>query len=961
MKIRQEQMEAMAGPSTTFRKELCALLNEQGIGASLDSEVGDLTLPGLSEGTARISFDKKGRPATARTSGGRLYRFEYDENHRPSAIVDTAGNKVALQFDQLSHLTALTQPSGMRYEFLYERGLPVEIRRSGAIPLRFRYDGHGNLSALVDGKSRSQSFQYDPNGRLSAFSDRLGQITQYSYGQDGLLSSITTPTRSVWRSAYDDNSQRSSIFYPDGTFEEHRPGSSPTLFRRRDGKVAYLAYDSALNVIQAKYPGDLTVQLSYSKLGHLSSASNGIHDFKIEYNDLGYRSVEEVDGRRVRLEVDEDQLLRVLENHRHERVTFDYGADQRISRIHDWDRRSYGLSWDADGRLIGVDFPNGTSLRQAFAPHGTLQLQTLTRPGRGDLNRSYQYDANDVLIGVSDSGHGPKKHETDAEDRLTAVSSRYFQREYKYDAHGNLLSVNDRRYAYDSLDQISESTDGERRYDHLGNLAEWGKDGRAFRYFYNGQNQLVRVERSDGRVAEYEYDALGRRIVKRFGGVTTTFTWWGDQIIAEDTDGQRSQHVDYLFLPGTCRLLAMRVNGTTYYAQTDHLECPIRLIDGAGQIVWTAEPHGYEYPVLISQVKQPFRFPGQYFDEESGLHYNRHRYYDPITGRYLSPDPLFFKDRTNRYLYAGGNPAQFCDPSGLFLPLLVIGGALLLGAVLGAGHSIASDLSQGRSVNWGNAAKAAGMGALVAAGGLAAAAIAVATLPVTAPAAAVLAIGAGGALLTGAVIAGVQAPEGQGIVACAEAIPFVRQFTHDYEHDPSLKYPLAQRVVDGAFDLLTLGLMAKGARAVRGTTVGDMRAMATGTGQPRPKWRDSERDVETRRQAQGFNRQQSFKNGKTAKYGEKGSVRPDLYKTGRSIEIKNYDVMTEEGRARLVKNVTEQAKARATHLPPNTVQEVVLDVRGQTIARGTLNQLVKDIAAKSGGVLNPANITVLRR
>ena len=278
-----------------------------------------------------------------------------------------------------------------------------------------------------------------------------------------------------------------------------------------------------------------------------------------------------------------------------------------------------------------------------------------------------------------------------------------------------------------------------------------------------------------------------------------------------------------MFLPGTSRLLAIRVNGTTYSVQTDHLECPIRLLDQAGQVVWAAEPHGYEYAVLVNHVRQPFRFPGQYFDEETELHYNRHRYYDPKSGRYLSPDPLFFQDRTNLYLYAGDNPALFCDPSGLFLPLLIIGGALLIGAALGAGHSIASDLSQTKDVNWGNAAKAAGRGMLVAGGGVLAAGVAVATLPVTAPAAAVLAIGAVGALATGAIIAGVEAPEGQKAVACVEAIPFVRQFTHDYENDPNLKYPAAQRVIDGSFDLLTIGLMARGGRAARGRTVGDIR------------------------------------------------------------------------------------------------------------------------------------------
>lgn len=834
MKLRREQIEAMAVPSTAFSRELCALLNEHGISATLQLPSNELILPSPLEGAARIRFDQRGRPEEARTVSGRQHYFEYDDSHRPSAIVDAGGHRTALRFNELNQLAQLTQPSGARYDFLYEFGLPIEIRRSEANPIRMEYDGNGNLTALIDGKGRSQRFEYDEGDRLTNFSDRLGGVTHYDYQRDGLLNTVTTPTGSVWRSTYDVRSQRSNIFYPNGSLEQYEPSAAPTRFWRRDRESVRLAYDDKLNLTQAEYPGGLTVRLSYNEFGHLTAAENGSHDVHIEYDTLGYRSAEEVNGRRIHIQYGKDQLLALVENHRGERITFGYGADQRINRILDWDGKEYRIAFDASGRLIGVGFPNGTRLHQSFVPIGTLQSQRFTRPGQGDMTRDYEYDANDVLVQVVDSDHGLKRHITDAEDRLIGVSSRHLGRDYEYDAHGNLLSVGAKRFTYDTLDQISSCTTGRYLYDRLGNLIESNEAGRTFRYFYNGQNQLVRAELPDGHVAEYEYDALGRRIIKRVAGVKTTFTWWGDQLLAEDTDGPTPEHIDYLFLPGTSRLLAMRVNGATYYVQTDHLECPIRLVDKAGQVRWAAEPHGYEYLLLINKLRQPFRFPGQYFDEETGLHYNRHRYYDPRTGRYLSPDPLFFKERTNLYLYAGDNPALFCDPSGLFLPLLIIGGALLIGAALGAGHSIASDLSQGRSPNWGNAAVAAGKGVLVVAGGLAAAAVAVATLPVSAPAAAVVAIGAVGALATGAIIAGVEAPEGQTAVACAETIPFVRQFTHDYENDPSLNNPTAQRVVDGSFDLLTLGLMARGARAARGKTVGDLRAaLRTPTPPPR--------------------------------------------------------------------------------------------------------------------------------
>ena len=389
-------------------------------------------LPGPLEGVARIRFDRRGRPLAARTVGGRVHHFEYDETHRLTAIIDSGGNRTALRFDELNQLAELIQPFGTRYNFLYEAGLPIEIRRSEGRPIHINYTERGNLAAIFDGKGNSQHFHYDKDERLTAFSNRLGAITQYQYEPDGLLRTVVTPNQAVWRSSYDKASQRFSIFFPDGTFEQYEASAAPARFWRRDRELVHFTYDSKLRLTSVKYPGDLAVQLSYNEFGHLTAAENGSHDIHFEYNHIGYRSAEEVDGRRVQLEFGKDQLLASVENHRRERITFGYTADQRISRIRDWDGKEYVIALDAGGRLIGVDFPNGARLRQSFAPVGTVESQSLTRVGRECLRRDYVYDANDVLIQVIDSDHGLKRHVTDAEDRLTAVSSRHLEREYQY-------------------------------------------------------------------------------------------------------------------------------------------------------------------------------------------------------------------------------------------------------------------------------------------------------------------------------------------------------------------------------------------------------------------------------------------------------------------------------------------------------------------------------------------------
>jgi hypothetical protein len=127
----------------------------------------------------------------------------------------------------------------------------------------------------------------------------------------------------------------------------------------------------------------------------------------------------------------------------------------------------------------------------------------------------------------------------------------------------------------------------------------------------------------------------------------------------------------------------------------------------------------------------------------------------------------------------------------------------------------------------------------------------------------------------------------------------------------------------------------------------------------RPSWRQSEVDA-GKRLGDGYSEQRSFKDGKEVPYGTKGSTRPDWYKEGSSIEVKNYDVQTSAGQNRLVDNVVNQSVTRANNLPPGTIQSVIIDVRGQTVSRGVLNDIVNRISTGSNGIINSTNITIVR-
>ncbi|MCH5501586.1 RHS repeat-associated core domain-containing protein, partial [Pseudomonas syringae] len=169
-------------------------------------------------------------------------------------------------------------------------------------------------------------------------------------------------------------------------------------------------------------------------------------------------------------------------------------------------------------------------------------------------------------------------------------------------------------------------------------------------------------------VVSYKYDAFGRRIEKTVDGHTTEFLWQGERLIAESAD---NRYRTYIYEPGTFRPLAMLdgegpLKATPFYYQLDHLGTPQELTDYSGEIMWSAKYRAYGNLATldIAEIDNPLRFQGQYFDAETGLHYNRHRYYNPGTGRFLTPDPIKLAGGLNNYQYVP-NPTGWVDPLGL--------------------------------------------------------------------------------------------------------------------------------------------------------------------------------------------------------------------------------------------------------------------------------------------------------
>ncbi|WP_236478648.1 RHS repeat domain-containing protein, partial [Pseudomonas syringae] len=241
----------------------------------------------------------------------------------------------------------------------------------------------------------------------------------------------------------------------------------------------------------------------------------------------------------------------------------------------------------------------------------------------------------------------------------------------------NPLNTTPSRFDRVKDNRLKKWSNHEYKYDAWGNLVEKIVGIVRWQTFtYDSENRLVKTETMANSQVEstssYQYDSLGRRVAKQWEikGKTDQkrFLWQGLRMLREEGPGQSSL---YLYEPGSYAPLARvdekegEVENKVYYFHTDQIGTPLEITDAEGQIVWQAKyrPWGAVEKLLVNEVEQNLRFQGQYFDVETGLHYNTFRYYDPEIGRFITQDPIGLSGGDNLYQYAP-NPNGWVDPLG---------------------------------------------------------------------------------------------------------------------------------------------------------------------------------------------------------------------------------------------------------------------------------------------------------
>ncbi|EPJ7148126.1 RHS repeat-associated core domain-containing protein [Proteus mirabilis] len=357
----------------------------------------------------------------------------------------------------------------------------------------------------------------------------------------------------------------------------------------------------------------------------------------------------------------------------------------------------------------------------------SIQAHPQQPPFCTDVHRSYQYDRAYNVVGIEDDRWRQTRYHYNANDQITKTqySPQWGNQDEKFqydnnlnitehlttpsssmvpsEAQGAMLQLFQQQQAGRVTRRYTAKGYQDYHYDVNGRLAKKivhtrGFRPREWRYLWNTQNQLTACFTPKGDCWHYTYDAFGRRLSKTktvdsdlahidplFPQIkpkitTWRYLWSGDQLIEETpiyADGTlaESQQIQWLYQPGEITPTARYQQGKLHYVVTDHQGTPREIFSEGGQASWAGRLNTWGQMQFWryregkaendpNYTECPFRFAGQYEDEESGLYYNRFRYYDKETGQYLSPDPIGLLGGLNPYGYVHC-PTGWVDPFGL--------------------------------------------------------------------------------------------------------------------------------------------------------------------------------------------------------------------------------------------------------------------------------------------------------
>jgi len=667
----------------------------------------------IGSATTTFSYLPNGLVSRVTQPDGTYLDFEYDVAQRLEAIENALGERIEYDLDAAGNRTAeriLDASDTLRHEIsrVYDQLGRLDAMINGlSHQTDYDYDAASNLSDVTDPLNNSTGHDYDPLNRLEKTLDALGGETGFNYDESDNLTEVTDP-------------EGLTTSYSYNAFGDLIELDSP------DTGVTTYSYDSAGNRTSQTDARGVTATFTYDPLNRLLSAQYSDSSLNVSYfydepnSVTGCKSSYPI-GRLTRL-VDAsgtttwcyDELGNVLVKNQSNAslsVSYTYSAAGRMQTMTLPSGHRVSYKRDADGEIseITVGSKNGARPsafvsaieRAPFGPVEEIQF------GSGSI-LSFALDANYQVTGVSSEGLD-LSFDRDPVGNIVDLLDPVLQspvEQYDYDNLYRLEEVADaggaifESYTYDLIGnrQQKQSASGLETYTYpldSHRLIEVGPDLRTYDAM---GNMLSRQSGSE----TFTYDQRGRLVQYSGFGQTTNYTHNGlGQRVGKVIQASFPQQASYFLYDESGRLLSeyrpvqmglgvypwreyiwtddrlvgvIDELGNIHEVHTDHLGTPRAVVADDGTLLWTWQfdqnPFGEalpnEDPASTGNLFElNLRFPGQYYDAESGLHYNYFRDYEAGVGRYVQSDPIGLRGGLATYAYSLNSPLHYFDWTGL--------------------------------------------------------------------------------------------------------------------------------------------------------------------------------------------------------------------------------------------------------------------------------------------------------
>lgn len=606
-------------------------------------------------------------------------KYTYDTHGRVKTVTDPAGHPDTVYYatsnwqntDSVKHTTR-------RVAYTYDAfGRTITTKDPRNLVTSTQYDTLNRVVRVIGPDSDATRYNYD-SLFLRSVTDAKGQVYHFVPNALGWVESDTNPAGQGRHSTFDKNGNVTNVVNRRGqTVSFTYDALDQVLTRSADGLTTTYARDS-LDRFSAVANGESTDTLKFDLAGRTVSAITVLAGTRYE-RALDY----DVKDRRTRLRMVSPWA---------DTLRYVWNAYSQLDTLEDWaGGRTAFTAYNADRLPTTITLPNAVALSHTYVDFHTAMVDSFSTAAvnaalglkyafdtlglvsdrvkaLGDSGRDFQYDKHDRLVQAADyymtAGQCWQTWEEPSGWLCDPTyKTHYATTTYTYDTVGNRTDLQAKLVPGNRLVKFNGDS---LVYDADGNLTTRIRAGSPIqRLYWNALGQLIAVWTSGADSVSVGYDGRGRRVRKLSVSATTRYLYDGDDLLAE-LDAAGNRLAEYSYYPGIDRPLSVRRGGQVYYYAQDVSGNVVGLTTSTGAVTNQYRYNPWGGAELVQEgVANSLRFAGRPYDPETGLYYNRARYYDPAVGRFISEDPLGLGGGINHYAYVGNDPVNYRDPTGM--------------------------------------------------------------------------------------------------------------------------------------------------------------------------------------------------------------------------------------------------------------------------------------------------------